>query len=188
MQKFNIYFITLISFFFISGERLSAQQFERQLNFCATASLWLPVLFENAGVDGADLCKVSGGTSCSFVSSLGEGICRAGGGSSCSFVTELGEGVCRAGGGTSCSFVSSLGEGICRAGGGTSCSFVTELGEGVCRAAGGTSCSFVSSLGEGICKASGICDFGGGSAIDIINAVVGMCGTRVLHYGYRGLK
>ena len=112
MQKFNIYFITLISFFFISGERLSAQQFERQLNFCATASLWLPVLFENAGVDGADLCKVSGGTSCSFVSSLG----------------------------------------------------------------------------EGICKASGICDFGGGSAIDIINAVVGMCGTRVLHYGYRGLK
>ena len=150
MQKFNIYFITLISFFFISGERLSAQQFERQLNFCATASLWLPVLFENAGVDGADLCKVSGGTSCSFVSSLGEGICRAGGGSSCSFVTEL--------------------------------------GEGVCRAAGGTSCSFVSSLGEGICKASGICDFGGGSAIDIINAVVGMCGTRVLHYGYRGLK
>jgi len=150
MQKFNIYFITLISFFFISGERLSAQQFERQLNFCATASLWLPVLFENAGVDGADLCKVSGGTSCSFVSSLGEGICRAGGGSSCSFVTELGEGVCRAG--------------------------------------GGTSCSFVSSLGEGICKASGICDFGGGSAIDIINAVVGMCGTRVLHYGYRGLK
>jgi hypothetical protein len=150
MQKFNIYFITLISFFFISGERLSAQQFERQLNFCATASLWLPVLFENAGVDGADLCKVSGGTSCSYVSSLGEGICRAGGGSSCSYVTELGEGVCRAG--------------------------------------GGTSCSYVSSLGEGICKASGICDFGGGSAIDIINAVVGMCGTRVLHYGYRGLK
>ena len=119
--------IVAMLFFFSTNIRLSAQEFERQLKFCTVASLWLPVIFENAGVVGEDLCKAGGGSSCYSVTSLGEGICKAGGGSSCYSVT---------------------------------------------------------SLREGICKASGICNFGSGSAIEIINAIVGACGTRVLHYGF----
>ena len=55
--------------------------FEKQLKFCQNTSLWLPVLFENAGVQGEEICKVSGGSSCYNVTSLGEGICKAGKGS-----------------------------------------------------------------------------------------------------------
>jgi len=101
--------------------------FEKKLEFCKITSLWLPVIFENAGVNGAELCKVSGGSYCTGVTSLGEGICRAGGGSYFAGVT---------------------------------------------------------SLREGICKASGICNFGAGSAIEVINKVFSVCGTKILHYGF----
>ena len=101
--------------------------FEKKLEFCKITSLWLPVIFENAGVNGGELWKVSGGSYCAGVTSLGEGICRAGGGSYFAGVT---------------------------------------------------------SLREGICKASGICNFGAGSAIEVINKVFSVCGTKILHYGF----
>ena len=61
-------------------------------------------------------------------------------------------------------------------------------GADLCRVSGGTGCSYVSSLRDGICRASGICDFGGGSAIEIINEIVGVCGTKVLNYGFKDLR
>jgi len=84
--------------------------------------------------------------------------------------------------------LTSLADGICRAGGGSGCYNVTSLGDGICRAGGGSGCYNVTSLRDGICRASGICDFGGGSAIEIINAIIGVCGTRVLHYGFEDLR
>jgi len=53
--------------------------FEKQLKFCQNTSLWLPVLFENAGIPGEEICKVSGGSSCYNVQSLTEGLCKAAG-------------------------------------------------------------------------------------------------------------
>jgi uncharacterized membrane protein len=91
--------------------------FEKQLKFCQNTSLWLPVLFENAGVQGEEICKVSGGSSCYNVTSVGEGICKAGGGSSCYNVTSFGEGVCKANNGSSCYNVQSLTDGLCKAAG-----------------------------------------------------------------------
>ena len=118
--------------------------FEKQLKFFQNTSLWLPVLFENAGVQGEEICKVSGGSSCYNVASLGEGICKAGGGSSCYNVTSF--------------------------------------GEGVCKANNGSSCYNVQSLTDGLCKAAGICSVNG--ALDLINQVIGLCGTKVLHFGF----
>ena len=130
MNTLRFFSTSLIALLLIINFNVSnsfAMSFEKKLEFCKITSLWLPVIFENAGVNGAELCKVSGGSSCHYVTSIGDGICRAGGGSSCHYVT---------------------------------------------------------SLREGICKASGICNFGGGSAIEVINAVVSVCGTKVLHYGF----
>ncbi len=121
-----------------------SMDFEKQLKFCQNTSLWLPVLFENAGIPGEEICKVSGGSSCYNVTSLGEGICKAGGGSSCYNVSSF--------------------------------------GEGVCKANGGSSCYNVQSLTEGLCKAAGICRVNG--ALDLINQVLGFCGTKVLHFGF----
>ena len=99
--------------------------FEKQLKFCQNTSLWLPVLFENAGVQGEEICKVSGGSSCYNV---------------------------------------------------------TSFGEGVCKANNGSSCYNVQSLTDGLCKAAGICSVNG--AVDLINQVIGLCGTKVLHFGF----
>ena len=77
MKKYLL-FILLGSLLTFSNSSLS-QTFEQELKFCATSSLWLPVLFENAGVRGEDICKAGGGSSCYNVSSIGEGICKAGG-------------------------------------------------------------------------------------------------------------
>ena len=96
MKKYLL-FILLGSLLTFSNSSLS-QTFEQELKFCATSSLWLPVLFENAGVRGEDICKAGGGSSCYNVSSIGEGICKAGGGSSCYNVSSIGEGICKAGG------------------------------------------------------------------------------------------
>ena len=146
LRFFSTSLIALFLIFIFNASNSFAMSFEKKLEFCKITSLWLPVIFENAGVNGAELCKVSGGSYCTGVTSLGEGICRAGGGSYCAGVTLLGEGICRAG--------------------------------------GGSYCAGVTSLREGICKASGICNFGGGSAIEVINAVFTVCGTKVLHYGF----
>ena len=99
--------------------------FEKQLKFFQNTSLWLPVLFENAGVQGEEICKVSGGSSCYNV---------------------------------------------------------TSFGEGVCKANNGSSCYNVQSLTDGLCKAAGICSVNG--ALDLINQVIGLCGTKVLHFGF----
>ena len=99
--------------------------FEKQLKFFQNTSLWLPVLFENAGVQGEEICKVSGGSSCYNV---------------------------------------------------------TSFGEGVCKANNGYSCYNVQSLTDGLCKAAGICSVNG--AVDLINQVTGLCGTKVLHFGF----
>jgi uncharacterized membrane protein len=125
MKKYLL-FILLGSLLTFSNSSLS-QTFEQELKFCATSSLWLPVLFENAGVRGEDICKAGGGSSCYNVSSIGEGICKAGGGSSCYNVSSIGEGICKAGGGSSCYNVSSIGEGICKAGGICNASTAIEI-------------------------------------------------------------
>ena len=139
--------------------------FEEKLEFCQITSLWLPVLFENAGVSGKDICSVSGGTMCSYVDNIGEGICYAGKG------------------GTMCSYVDNIGEGICYAGkGGTMCSYVNSIAQGICYASKGTNCSYATSIGDELCKIAGICNTK--NAIDIINGVIGVCGTKVLHYGF----
>ena len=93
------------------------QSFEKTLKFCTVTSYWLPIIFENAGVTGESICKVSNGSSCYNVKSLGEGICKAGNGSSCYNVKSLGEGVCKAGNGSGCYNVSSLREGLCKVAG-----------------------------------------------------------------------
>ena len=58
------------------------------------------------------------------------------------------------------------------------------VGEDLCKVSGGSGCYSVTSLREEICNASGIRNFGSGSAIEIINAILGVFGTRVLHYGF----
>lgn len=182
------------------------------LRFCHTAQYWVPVLLHSGGVSGEEVCNVSGGTSC-FGSSLGEGICRAGSGSSCFGSTlgeglcrggggagclgsSFGEGLCRGGGGTTC-LGSNAGEGACRAGGGSGC-LGSTFGEGICRAAGGLNC-LGKELGEAICASSGrsyclgksvseaICETTGNckglDAVSLVNSVVTVCGTKVLHMG-----
>ena len=59
---------------------------------------------------------------------------------------------------------------------------MSSFGEGVCKANGGSSCYNVQSLTEGLCKAAGICRVSG--AVDLINQVMGLCGTKVLHFGF----
>ena len=181
-MKFHQIMVFVLALTCLALKPVHSMDFEKRLNFCHNTSLWLPVLFENSGIPGEEICKVSGGSSCYNVTSLGEGICKAGGGSSCYNVKSLGEGICKAGGGSSCYNVTSLGEGICKAGGGSSCYNVSSFGEGVCKANGGSSCYNVQSLTEGLCKAAGICRVSG--AVDLINQVMGLCGTKVLHFGF----
>ena len=162
-MKFYQIMVFVLALTCLALKPVHSMDFEKRLNFCHNTSLWLPVLFENSGIPGEEICKVSGGSSCYNVTSLGEGICKAGGGSSCYNVTSLGEGICKAGGGSSCYNVSSF-------------------GEGVRKANGGSSCYNVQSLTEGLCKAAGICRVSG--AVDLINQVMELCGTKVLHFGF----
>ena len=146
LRFFSTSLIALLLIIIFNVSNSFATSFEKKYEFCKLTSLWLPVMFENAGVNGTELCKVSGGRYCSFGVSIGTGICQASGSSYCS--------------------------------GGMS------IGEGICRAGGSRYCSIGMSIREGICKAIGICNFGGGSAIEVINAVVKVCGTKVLHFGF----
>ena len=157
--------IAVILLFIFNISNSYAMSFERKFEFCQITSLWLPVLFENAGVSGRDICSVSGGTMCSYVDNIGEGICYAGSG------------------GTMCSYVDNIGEGICYAGGGgTMCSYVDSIAQGICYASKSTNCSYANSISDELCKIAGICNTN--NIIDIINGVIGVCGTKVLHYGF----
>ena len=157
--------IAAILLFIFNISNSYAMSFEKKFEFCQITSLWLPVLFENAGVSGRDICSVSGGTMCSYVDSIGEGICYAGSG------------------GTMCSYVDNIGEGICYAGGGgTMCSYVDSIAQGICYASKSTNCSYANSISDELCKIAGICNTN--NIIDIINGVIGVCGTKVLHYGF----
>jgi hypothetical protein len=99
-----------------------------------------------------DLCRVMGGTNCSYSHSYGDAICRSYNGDNCSYTKNLGDGICRALKGTNCSYVTNLGDGICRAAGGDNCSYSKSLGEGICRGLKGDNCSYVKNLGDGICR------------------------------------
>ena len=182
---FSKFSIVLILLFIFNISNSYAMSFEKKFEFCQITSLWLPVLFENAGLSGRDICSVSGGTMCSYVDNIGEGICYAGsGGTMCSYVDNIGEGICYAGsGGTMCSYVDNIGEGICYAGGGgTMCSYVDSIAQGICYASKGINCSYAKSISDELCKIAGICNTN--NIIDIINGVIGVCGTKVLHYGF----
>ena len=162
---FSKFSIVLILLFIFNISNSYAMSFEKKFEFCQITSLWLPVLFENAGLSGRDICSVSGGTMCSYVDNIGEGICYAGGG------------------GTMCSYVDNIGEGICYAGGGgTMCSYVDSIAQGICYASKGINCSYAKSISDELCKIAGICNTN--NIIDIINGVIGVCGTKVLHYGF----
>ena len=162
---FSKFSIVLILLFIFNISNSYAMSFEKKFEFCQITSLWLPVLFENAGLSGRDICSVSGGTMCSYVDNIGEGICYAGSG------------------GTMCSYVDNIGEGICYAGGGgTMCSYVDSIAQGICYASKGINCSYAKSISDELCKIAGICNTN--NIIDIINGVIGVCGTKVLHYGF----
>ena len=137
--------IAVILLFIFNISNSYAMSFEKKFEFCQITSLWLPVLFENAGVSGRDICSVSGGTMCSYVDNIGEGICYAGGG-------------------------------------GTMCSYVDSIAQGICYASKSTNCSYANSISDELCKIAGICNTN--NIIDIINGVIGVCGTKVLHYGF----
>ena len=180
--------IALILLFIINIPNSYAMSFEKKFEFCQITSLWLPALFENAGVSGRDICSVSGGSTCSYVNNIGQGICYAGGGGGtiCPYVNNIGQGICYAGGGggTICPYVNNIGQGICYAGGGggTICPYVNNIAQGICYASKGTNCSYANSISDELCKIAGICNTN--NIIDIINGVVGVCGTKVLHYGF----
>ena len=162
---FSKFSIALILLFIFNISNSYAMSFEKKFEFCQITSLWLPVLFENAGVSGRDICSISGGSMCSYVDNIGEGICYAGsGGSMCSYVDNIGEGICYAGGG------------------GTMCSYVDSIAQGICYASKGTNCSYANSISDELCKIAGICNTN--NIIDIMNGVIGVCGTKVLHYGF----
>ena len=81
-----------------------------------------------------------------------------------------------------CSYVNNIGQGICYAGGGTMCSYVDSIAQGICYASKGSNCSYANSISDELCKIAGICNTD--NIIDIINGVIGVCGTKVLHYGF----
>ena len=64
LRFFSTSLIALLLIIIFNVSNSFAMSFEKKLEFCKITSLWLPVIFENAGVNGAELCKVSGGSYC----------------------------------------------------------------------------------------------------------------------------
>ena len=54
-----------------------------------------------------------------------------------------------------------------------------SIAQGICYASNGTNCSYANSVSDELCKIAEICNTK--NIIDIINDVIGVCGTEVSH-------